>query len=272
MDSSGIDPLRPVQKRGVQLLEQSVAPAVMAFGSLKEGGAMARPGNPFGDESRAYRESSDEELVAACVGRKPGALDEFFRRHTPTIKLAADLVLHSVLPRRITLDEDDLYQVFCLQMLRRKNLMLGQFVAPRPLEPLLFIVALRVMRRAAQAKGACIQDQFEHPEDDALSEFSERAAGDSPASVKVAELLDRIDEKLRKMVQIYYGLECAGESSYAETAEQMHCSVWQAFRAVQRALAELRDIAKALKDEATCGVAENPVICAQKIDRSMSIY
>jgi DNA-directed RNA polymerase sigma subunit (sigma70/sigma32) len=68
-------------------------------------------------------------------------------------------------------------------------------------------------------------------------------------SVKLSQMLAGTNQEVRAILYARFGMESGKELTYEQLADQLRCSLWQAFRIVQRALEELRDIKKPPEDD-----------------------
>lgn len=197
------------------------------------------------------RERFEAQLVADCIARKPGALEEFLERYSDTIRATAALAIHSDAPIPLSGDADDLYQEFCVELTRCPEDVLGCFTAGgASLGCWLFTVAYRFCKKRIWST------QFHWPlcgvhfDIKALDESPNRPDDACSEIDRIAPLLELIGEDSRFVIQAYFGLSPFDRVwSIPEIAKKLGWSVRTTYRRLNRALCELRKYAQSLQDE-----------------------
>lgn len=117
------------------------------------------------DSSKEY----EEQLAAACIAGKPGALDELLERYSKAIEAGAIKAIRSQTSTYNSADFEDLCQDFRMALVRRPKKFLGPFkaalgrlddwlfiVMPRPKQPLRRVVGVPLSERG---RGDCRREE-----------------------------------------------------------------------------------------------------------------
>lgn len=94
---------------------------------------------------------SEEQLVAACLIKEAGAVEELLERFSDPILAAATQAIQSR-SSPVCAEPEDLYQEVCAELARNPERLLGGFKADRPLDRWLFCVALRFCKKKLRSK------------------------------------------------------------------------------------------------------------------------
>jgi DNA-directed RNA polymerase specialized sigma24 family protein len=193
---------------------------------------------------------SEEQLVAACLAKEPGALEELLERFSDPIRAAARQAIHSQISP-ICAEPDDLYQEFCAELARNPRRLLGSFKAEYPLDSWLFCIAVRVCQKKLRSKRFRWPEhtmQFEYPGGpNAVPDWHDPAA---PAPIPTAPLLEALNEESRFIIEARFGLKPFDQVwSMAEIAAHFGWSPSNAYYHLHRALDELRALAQWVQNE-----------------------
>ncbi len=193
----------------------------------------------------------EEQLVAACIAGKPGALDELLERYSEAIEAGVIKAISSQTSVHVSADVEDLCQDFRMALVRRPKKFLGPFTAARgPLDRWIFIVSDHFTLKRLLSKQIRWPVGTVHFQADELEDLPDDTGDALSDTELITRLLDALDEDLRTVIQAHFGLAPFERSLNAhEIGERLGCSVPTVYRRVNDALAILRIHAKALQDE-----------------------
>jgi len=162
---------------------------------------------------------SDEELMVMYQSGSEDAFQTLYRRHSAKI--------YGFLRSRVWNDERaaELYQEVFLKMHRSKNL----YDKSLPVLPWIFSITKSVLVDGLRADRKSARD----------SEFQSEEPTQEGSLADVADLLTRLPESQRRVVEMRY----VNEKTFEEIAEALQTSPQNARKVVSRAIAKLKTFA-----------------------------
>jgi len=193
----------------------------------------------------------DEQLVAACLARKPDALKELLERYSETIRAGITQALHSKGPPHIPTDPEDLYQDFCVELVGTPENFLGDFRSELgPLVSWLFTVANHFALNRLRSKQIRWPSHTVHLTLGKLDTLPDHSGEGLPDVDFITPLLDAMNGDLRVLIQAHFGLEPFDRSLNAvEIAQRVGCSASTVYRRLNYALTILRIHAETLQGQ-----------------------
>lgn len=203
--------------------------------------------SPSNAEQIAY----EKQLVAACLARQPGALDELLARYSKNIKAGIAKAIGPERPSHGSADHEDFYQDFCLAIARSPHRVLGHFVPESgSLASWLFSVSNHIACKRMLSKATRWPDHTVHLGPRELDELPSDREEALPSPRFILSLLDAMDDEPRTIIQARYGMKPFERIlGVAEIAEQFGWTIPTAYRRLRSAMNELRSLARCIQDE-----------------------